>query len=300
MNSPENNVRHLLLLFSALSFCALLNAQSTCEVWQWTGTDSANRKGVCWKSYNAHDDLVLEKMDSMITAPDYGPLVWEVSYQFRDTVLISSMVISERNDSSRMEFRHNDSGKVIGFVEYHRRYVLPDTIRSGMFTINIVPTDSADGRWVKSSDVNYTFDRWGRMIAFESFYFSTSSKSRFLIQYDEQGRELKQEFYTRDQKQNETVYEYFDGGHRYTRYWFNEKGKVIRKPGKDIWEGMLPRTTTELTDAGGRATDRRVTDRKGKQIEHCVMTYNAQGKMTREVFYDAEGRVLLTHVYVYR
>lgn len=299
MNAPENNVRHLLLLFSALSLGALLHAQTTCEVWQWNGTDSAHRKVVGRKSYDVYDQLILEKMDSIQTSPDFPPFSWESVYLYKDTVLISAMYVSE-DDSSRTVFRHDGSGKVIGYVAYHKEHVLPDTVKSGMFTIHMVDTDSGAGKWMRTSETNYEYDRWGRMIVFESVYFSTSSKWSFRIQYDEKGREIKKELYVQGIKQNETVYEYFDGGYRYTRRSFNEKGKVIRKPTEDIWEGMLPRTTTELTDAGGRVTDSRVVDRKGKHIEHRVMTYNTQGKMTREVFYDAEGKTLLTHVYVYR
>ena len=63
---------------------------------------------------------------------------------------------------------------------------------------------------------------------------------------------------------------------------------------------MRKKTSTQKLDEQGRIIEVRNLDQQGNQIDRMAISYNVQGKLLREVYYDGEGAVVLTHVYAYK
>lgn len=245
--------------------------------------------------------MIHDKLTGFMYSPDaYGGAVGEYIYVYSDTLLMKFYYIAPNGDSNLNESQYDASGKEIRMTEYHRRYVPPDTTNSGMFTIDAVQVDSTYRKWVKRSEWNYTYDKWGRKTLIEITNPGSALKSSYKWQYDEKGQITAFEYYVRNKPWFTETGEYFEGGHKFMRTWYDENGNPVHKPGKKAPRYMHKQVFIYKTDAQGRIIETRTENRKGKLIERLVNSYNSQGNLTREVFYDGKGMVALTHVYVYK
>jgi hypothetical protein len=287
-------------LIAFLLCSTALHAQTTREVWQYAGTDSAAKTLAGTERFDAQGNIVYRKVTGWQQTAAITYVDGEFTFEYADTLVMVWNSTTTTGDSSRVEFQYDGAGRLVHQDYWERRYVDPDTVQSGMFTVVRVPLDSTEGKWVRRTEVSHTYDQWGREVRRDNKSLVTSWNSSLHFAYDDKGRMLKCTFYMDRYRDWEECFEYFDGGYRYTRTWFSRKGKKIRKPGKDILPFMLPRTYTFRTDAQGRIIEEQCTNHKGKLIDRTVTFYNAKGKVTRTVYYDAEGKPAITHVYEYR
>ena len=275
-----------------------LFAQTTCKVWQYTGTDSANRTLANTQRYDG-GRVVYEKCTGFIYGPGITGSDGEYIRVYTDTLLTNWSFWSVDGDSMRTELQYDSAGRLIHEVTFRRKYLPPDTGMSGGYVVILVSTDTNDGKWVKSAETDYVYDAQGHKTSSRTFWKPGGEPDGYVWEYDDKGRMSKSQYYSHTILVWENQYEYFKGGYSYTRTWFDEKGKKIRKAGVDIPPFMLPRKHVYKVDAYGRIIEVRTCDARGKQIDRKVLFYTADGKPACEIFYDEKDKQVLTHVYSY-
>ncbi|HMK06101.1 MAG TPA: hypothetical protein VK476_01140, partial [Flavobacterium sp.] len=250
--------------------------------------------------YNVGGQLIFEKRTGyqreLLFPGDY----LELTYQYSDTLLMKMTTVIPGGDSIRREYEYDTSGRCVREITFRRRDVPKDTVLPVGFAINVVSTDTNDGKWIRRNEWNHSYDRWGRKIASEIVYAGSADRDNYKWEYDEQGRITKFEYNTRGNPRFKEVCEYFAGGYRFTRTWYDEKGKVVRKVGRRTPHYMREVFDTYRIDEQGRVIEKRAEDRKGKLIARTVKSYNAQGKIARVVHYDASDAQAITHIYTYK
>lgn len=298
MNTSPFFMRRFSLLIAFSVIAAVLCAQSTCEVWQWLGTDSANKILAKTERYNSRGQLVAERITGFQRELLFPAMNYETYLQYSDTLLKTWNSVADR-DSSRIENAYDSLGRLATYTVYRRNYVLMDTVQSGMFVIDRVSLEPCEGDWKCTGVTSFTYDQHGRMTHRESKWSGTSSGSASRWEYDEQDRKTKEEYYLFGKLHWYYTVAYFDGGYTETYTWYNDKGKVERKPGRKSPQYMQKKTTIVKLDTQGRIVEERDVDQKGKQITRTTTSYNSEGKLERVVYYDEKDTAVLTHVYVY-
>ena len=87
-----------------------LYAQSTCKVWQWTGTDSANKTIARTDLLNEHGLTIRSAWTGYQMYPYSIPD--QVSFtKYRDTLQTMWICATPEGDSMRIDFSYNENGQ---------------------------------------------------------------------------------------------------------------------------------------------------------------------------------------------
>jgi hypothetical protein len=278
----------------------MLCAQASCEVWQWKGMDSSSKILAKTQKFNSNGLVIYEKESGIQTDPHFSGFDCENFYVYSDTLLMSQLTAMADKDSFKVEFIYDSLGRFLVSKAYTRRYVITDTVQSGMFTIDMVETDPDHGKWNLSAETRSIYDRWGRLVLTESTYGKSLQKHVFMMTYDTNGLIVKLEYLYGDKPRYTDDITHYSNGRRRVRTHYDDNGKAIKKAGKNAPIYQQHQVYIFTTDSQGREIEERVEDRKGKLIERLVTAYNSQGKIAREVWYDGKGEVEMVHDYVYK
>lgn len=287
------------LISALLMLCNLLFAQSTCEVWQWKGSDSVNKVLAKTQTFNSNGSIVFERVTGFVDNPRYGGSDEEIINLYSDTFLTSKTIALPSRDSFRFEMSYDSAGRMVHWSSYRKDYVIDDTVKSGMFTIDIVDVDTILGKWRFLSEIRMTYDRWGRKVLDEQRSSDHSWQPSSKWEYDQMGRTKRYEYYVDGQLYRFSTFNYYAGGYS-CDYSYCVDGKVIRKPGKDSPRYMHKKTSKQKLDDKGRIVEECNLDHKGRQIDRRIISYDVQGRILGEVYFDAADTVALTHCYVYK
>ncbi|HTF06171.1 MAG TPA: hypothetical protein VK826_19205 [Bacteroidia bacterium] len=286
------------LLILSLIFTGVLSAQIRCEVWQYLGTDSANKTLAKTEIYNERGLLISETF----THCRYGSSIetdgiW--TFQYTDTLLISRTFAATDGDSMRHFFQYDSSGKLIHDSYYQRRFVQSDTVPSGVFTFTRVVTDTNEGKWEHFSEGIYTYDRWGRKVACTSKSERRGTEMKETRVYDKKGRILSQEVFVGGIRYKNVEYTHFKGGYSYLVTLYDDNGTMKHTLPPDSL-GYWPRLkTTCKLDKKGRIIEVFNTEEDKRQREKTVTHHDAEGRVARKVYYDEQNRLSTTHIYTY-
>jgi len=287
------------LISAIVLLSKVLCAQSTCEVWQWTGTDSANKILAKTQQFDPQGHLIYEKNTGFVYLPIYGPEFTAINYQYKDTLLITTILVNPELDSFCYQYSYDSAGRLVHTISSRKDHILKDTVQSGMFTISRVSVDSTDGKWRFLYESRITYDRWGRKILEEDNSPKFPWRPDGVWKYDEKGRVSSYYYYSFGKLHWSESYSYFDRGYSLIFTWYDENEKVV-KPGRKSLPYQRKKTMMVYQDKRGNIVEERNLDYKGKQIDRKTSSYNAAGKIAGEVYYDAEDSVVVTHVYIYK
>lgn len=287
----------ILLTFTICT--SILHSQSTCETWQWTGTDSTNKTLARTDVLNEHGKVAKATWTGYqmqaYTIPD------QVNFStYRDTLATSWTSSTPDGDSTRIQYEYNEAGQCVHKNEYRFTHVTPDTGSTGMFTFTDVKVDNAEGKWILRTEGTYTYDRWGRKVMFTAITPEGKESQKHTWTYDKKGRIATQEFSTGGFTYRKDEYKYFKGGYATTMILYDDYGKPRHKLSPDSAMYRPLSISTYKLDDKGRKVEVRVTDDKKKQKSRQTFSYDSAGRQVRDVYYDAEDRVVVVHEYVWK
>lgn len=284
------------VVFVFLFIGDLLSAQVTrCEVKQYFGTDSLNATFAKIITYNSCGQMITEqyigwKKNEQEESPD-----GTFTYIYNDTFLTRWIYGSAIGDSSRTEFTYDAGGK----LTQQSFFELKEIGGRGPGDAHLDP-QQLPLRWVQTSIVNFSYDEKGRKILYDATRLHYTPQNMYKWEYDDQGRVIKQESYSRGKLTWKEDYQYFDWGYRYWRTWYDFEGNMRHEFSTETPQYYPLLFFACKMDKQGRIIEERIVNEKQVLQGRTTTHYNTQGRIVRTVNYNANDKPAVTHVYIYK
>jgi hypothetical protein len=281
-----------LLCFLIIS-CNLFAQSSRCEVEQYIGIDSTNRKISKVITYTSTGLVASESWINWRETLSTGWGDGTFTYIYSDTLLQCSILVPKVGDSSKTIFEYNSAKQLIR----ESKYELKPIANTGPIRPGDGAKNSLGKRWEQTSEANIAYDDKGRKISYDATRLHTDRYDMYKWTYDDQNRITSQSAYVRGKIAWKKDYQYSATGYRYIFIQYDDEG-TPRSELKDT-PGYAPLYFYSITlDSKGRVSVQEITDESGKLVEKDVTFYNKEGRIARTHSYDDRG-ALLIHKYIY-
>lgn len=155
-----------------------------------------------------------------------------------------------------------------------------------------------DRIWEKVSEINYTYDNFGRRLSsYNTVKINYSDLNKHTWEYDSVGRILKECLWKDDMLFRIEEFTYFEGRYECKITWYdlNRNPKHLKKD-----DDYYPQTTcTYYLNEKGKVIKEMASTEKGKTTYTEILSYNANGQIAKTAYYNENGEPEITHIYVY-
>ena len=231
------------LLAGVLLHGAWVQAQTTCQVYQYFGTDSLNAVPVLERTFDPDGRSITETFQGYRRTSMQAVEDGTVTYSYQDTLLVEELrTYANRPDSLRWVYAHDAHGRRVKESLYaYKRHRKAGEAGSGC----IVPATANEDapRWQVTVERTIAFDKEGRKAEVLQPKVWWGHEVREVWEYDRQGRP-------------DRVKTYHDGvlfevqEHRYARHRHTIHYDEYNRGGRQGFTGTSMMEMVELDDAG--------------------------------------------------
>ena len=266
-----------------------------CDVYQFMGTDSTNKKVVLTQILNSSGQVISETYKGFMENSVEGIADGSYFYSYKDSLLTKRTSIDYNNDSAKMFCYYNGENQLIKEEHFDFKKRLKNNVRCDNCTNEDYENEAT---WKKVSEINYSYDNSGNKILYDATSLHVDTQDRYTWTYDSLGRVSKYSSFDGKKLLWIEEYSYFRKGYKVTHTWYGRDGNPEHLKTKD--SGFVPRrTNTYDVNDKGRVIKETSETEKGETESVKKTFYNPKGQVIRTVCYDNNRQPEVTHVYVY-
>lgn len=292
----------LTIILTAITLTSVGQNYTKCKVFQYAGIDSLNKKIVSEESYDAKGLLTSYYYKGYQESSSVSNSDSKYFNFYHDTLLVLSTSIDEDKDSSKTIYYYNASGQKTKEEHFdYKRRLKKDSDKGLGQPGGCIVTDKdyeKNKTWEKTSEINFKYDSNGNIILYDATKLHFTSQNKYTWTYDGQNRVVEYSSYDNTKLIWTERFEYFNGGYKFTRTWYDYDGSPKHLNDKD-YEYWPQYTFTYKLNDKGQVVEEKVTTEKGELTSSETTTYNSSSKIIRRTNFDSKGQPDITHIYLY-
>lgn len=282
----------MFLLFTSATLCQV---KSDFKVYQFFGNDSINGHISKIVKYNNKGQLVFEKLTNYKTSKYNGFSDVTETHFYIDTLLTKTLRAYPRGilyDSTRTEFIYNRQKQLIGKTYFDFKKRLKKDLEFGDCLIDTTDFHPKP-TWEIYSKIKLKYNKQGQKIEYYAPEYHWDSQNRYLYQYDNIGRLIKETSLDNDEIFWDKYFFYVKNGFDY--YYNRDSKKIINNKSDCPYYYSF----REYKDDNGNIILETDSKKDGSQDYRIERVFDKENRILSEKRYDSKNEKELTKIYIY-
>jgi len=276
------NIKYIIVLCFILFSCKEKSGKLNYEIFQIEKTDSLNGHISKIVKYNENGQIEYEKLIDFISNQGWARSDEEIMYFYKDSLLVKTLKkhFSVFQDSSRIEFFYNDKHQLVKRLNYLKYRPLKKDTLSGCIVFN--EDFETISIWELTNSELFKYNKDGLQI--ERYIPENAEyQNRFLFEYDNNGKIIKESNLRENELIEVIVYEYVENGYNL----ISDSGRI----GNDEYRYIKDKNGIILQEQ---------KKWNGAQMYRIEKVYDGNNRIIVEKGYNNKDELIITHKYNYQ
>lgn len=285
-----------LLLLSPL----VSGAQSLCDVYQFSGTDSSSLKITLLIEYDEAGNIVKETYSDYRIDYKVGMADGAYNYVYQEGKKTSERYTVNGRILNESDFAYSDQGQLMQEQHFEYQPQLKRRVANQYPIGTVGPKDYKRKRKkVLTSQMHFTYDSLGRKIEAYAPNTHWEAKNRFTWTYDSTHRITSMSTYNHDELRERKTYVYNDSGYVTNTSFFKEMAAdtLVDSEMPLVVKGQL--IVFHTLDQDGNIVEQQAYNENGEVLYIIVSEYDERQRLMRRERFGSNLALVMTHIYRY-
>ena len=283
-----------ILLIFFIPFFSISQQKRNYKIYQFTENDSLHGHISKIVKFNNKGQKIFEELIDFKSSRAYGMSDYIENYFYQDTLLIK-VEESFRNSISKRttDYQYNSSNQLVEkeFKSFEKR--LKKRTKRNQTCIITEKDYYKNPTWKIESQIFYTYNSKNQQIEYYAPKYHWNSQNRYTYEYDENGKLSKEASFNHNKIIWEKYIENRINGYDYITNWDTEFNIESREDWPYYYEVRF------YKDSNNNIIKQTETDKNGNLEFEIRKKYNNLNEIIKEERYNGDGKLEITHNYIY-